>query len=52
MNKHKTENKYRGNTWVGLYQRKTKTKKEKIDSLNRKYKKDYYVEQYNKKSYE
>lgn len=36
--KKKKKNPYRGETWVGLYPRKTKTKKEKIESSERKHK--------------
>lgn len=36
---HKKKNSDRGETWVGYYTRKTKTKKEKIESSERKHKK-------------
>lgn len=37
-NKKKQELKEKRKTWVGLYPRKTKTKREKIDSIRKKYK--------------
>ena len=42
--KTEEERKVRGNTWRGLYPRKTKTKKEKIESIEKKHKKDYREE--------
>lgn len=37
-NKAKQERKEKRKTWVGLYPRRTKTKKEKEESLRKKYK--------------
>lgn len=37
-NKHKPKNEKRGDTWVGMYPRRTKTKKEKLESIERKHK--------------
>lgn len=39
----KSEHKER-KTWVGYYERKTKTKKEKEESIRKKYKKGYNEE--------
>lgn len=38
-NKAKAERKAKRKSWVGCYQRRTKTKREKIDSIERKHKK-------------
>lgn len=38
--KSKKQNSTPRKTWVGLYTRKTKTKKEKLESQRKKYKKD------------
>ncbi len=37
-NKKKQELKEKRKTWVGLYPRKTKTKREKMDSIRKKHK--------------
>jgi hypothetical protein len=37
-NKEKQERKEKRKTWVGLYPRRTKTKREKVESLRNKHK--------------
>lgn len=44
MSKTKKNKENRGETWVGYYSRKTKTKREKEISVEKKYKKKYEEE--------